>query len=203
MSEEKIREWVEDKLDEGVDEERIKNSLENTGHDPSILEEVKAPFNGKEVEEDPFEFSGNDSQVEEEEDDSAGGKSERLDLDFPGFLGGNLLSRLGLKHLAILIILVVVAGSGYLLQQSQVTEPEKQCVGVKMYSVTAEGGQTVAEVTTVKEARVVLEVFRNGEKIGETSKVMKGDGTIRVDAVGNQASFHGIGCPGTSADRSY
>lgn len=44
VDDEKLREWVENKLESGVDEERIRKSLRETGNDPGIVDEVKDPF---------------------------------------------------------------------------------------------------------------------------------------------------------------
>jgi len=40
MQSEEIREWVEQKLNDGVEKEKIKYSLESNDHDPSIVDEI-------------------------------------------------------------------------------------------------------------------------------------------------------------------
>ena len=60
MVDESLKEWVRKKREAGVSDERIKKSLEDTGHDPSIVDELDNPFDGdsdKEVSEDPFQSS--------------------------------------------------------------------------------------------------------------------------------------------------
>ncbi|MFB6216462.1 MAG: hypothetical protein ABEJ72_05790, partial [Candidatus Aenigmatarchaeota archaeon] len=44
MDEDRLKEWVEQKLEKGIDPERVKKSLEETGHDPSIVDRVQDPF---------------------------------------------------------------------------------------------------------------------------------------------------------------
>lgn len=46
VEEEKLLEWVREKLEQGVDEQRIRKSLKETGHDPALLEKAKDPFHG-------------------------------------------------------------------------------------------------------------------------------------------------------------
>lgn len=47
VEEDRLREWVQKKLDAGVDPSRIKKSLEETDHDPSIVDTVQDPFNSE------------------------------------------------------------------------------------------------------------------------------------------------------------
>jgi hypothetical protein len=66
VDEENLRDWVQQKLDAGVEPSRIKKSLEETGHDPSIVDDVQDPFDvddapGDEgLEEEPSMDGGND-----------------------------------------------------------------------------------------------------------------------------------------------
>ncbi|MFB6147720.1 MAG: hypothetical protein ABEJ66_02440, partial [Candidatus Nanohaloarchaea archaeon] len=50
VDEGKLEQWVRQKLDSGVDPERLKESLKDTGHDPSIVDDVRDPFQQDEVE---------------------------------------------------------------------------------------------------------------------------------------------------------
>lgn len=218
--EDNLKEWVEEKLDEGVDEERIKESLENTGHDPSIVDEVKSPFDDAGVDQDPFQ------EDQESKEDSS--RSDSTDLDFTsqdsdteeskerddlrkriGDRFSSLNRRIDLserqyKAAAGLIGVFLVLGVGFtFLQSTGVLEPEKQCVGVKLYTLNVDSGTTTADVMTVEKARVVLEIFDNGERVGRSSKIIEGDGTISVNAVGDKASFHGIKCREMVSERNY
>jgi len=47
VDEEKLMEWIQEKLEQGVDEQRIRKSLKETGHDPALLEKAKDPFHRK------------------------------------------------------------------------------------------------------------------------------------------------------------
>ncbi|MFB6191136.1 MAG: hypothetical protein ABEJ64_01810 [Candidatus Nanohaloarchaea archaeon] len=78
VDEDRLREWVEQKLDEGVSEERIRRSLRDTGHDPSIVDEVQDPFSGDEVEtasDEDLSFTGEEtgSRGQEEQGFQASG----------------------------------------------------------------------------------------------------------------------------------
>lgn len=69
MADEKIREWIQKKLEKGIEEERIKESLKNTGHKPELVEEVKRSSN---VDDNPFQKEGsqtNDTGEVFQEDD--------------------------------------------------------------------------------------------------------------------------------------
>ena len=44
MVSEKLKDWIKEKREEGISDERIRKSLEKTGHDPSVLDEVDDPF---------------------------------------------------------------------------------------------------------------------------------------------------------------
>lgn len=64
VDENRIKEWVKQKLDKGVEPERIKKSLKETGHDPSIVDEVQDPFSGgKTTEESGEKGSGLSSDI--------------------------------------------------------------------------------------------------------------------------------------------
>jgi hypothetical protein len=43
-SRERLKQWVKEKRESGISDERIKKSLEETGHDPSLVDEVDDPF---------------------------------------------------------------------------------------------------------------------------------------------------------------
>lgn len=94
MAEEQIKEWVEKKLDQGVDDKRIRQLLEEKGYDPDIVDEVK----------DPFEKKDSDLDLEpEKEDDST---QETVEEDGSGFEIPNL----PLKQLAIGLTGIAVIG---------------------------------------------------------------------------------------------
>lgn len=231
MASDKIKEWVQQKLEDGIDEDRIKESLKNTGHDPGLVEQVKNSHN---TGDDPFEQEESENQeekdrtTEEQEMDlefdsssSTGSRDEENKQDngsgisipdftvsipsfsVPGISGSRkMLTAFGMSF----VILVGMLGVFGYMDFSGVLEPVcsgDQGAGVKVYSVEAQGGITTAEVRVVEEVNVVLEVFRSGEKIAQNVETMNGRGTISVDAVGHRISFHEYGCEEPSVERGY
>ncbi len=117
VDEDRLEEWVQEKLDAGVDRERIKKSLENTGHDPSLVEKVSSPFDSEpEGEKDVFQGEDDSSTVDADESDpvesgsAAVSENEEGDssrsLSIPGF------SVPSLPVLPAVVMLVIVAGLG-------------------------------------------------------------------------------------------
>lgn len=77
MATEKLKEWIRQKQEEGISNQRIKKSLEKTGYDPSIVDELDDPFDsegGNEPSGDLFSSSGQDS-----EDESSRNETEETD----------------------------------------------------------------------------------------------------------------------------
>ncbi len=139
MDQKKLREWVEKKLDQGVSRDRIKKSLENTGHDPSIVDEVGDPFSsGQDQDEPDMDFSGSSAREPASGTDHS---SPDLDSDsgtdfdisgresYDGEEGGDgkgfspldmpETPDLSLPHIpvkaAAVILVVIIAFGGYLL----------------------------------------------------------------------------------------
>lgn len=78
MEEDEIEEWVEKKLDKGISEKALRNSLKKSGHDPSLVEEVKKrrqDDTGEETEENEPPTSGTVdlSKSHEDDDERKGG----------------------------------------------------------------------------------------------------------------------------------
>lgn len=61
MSDERIQDWVQEKLENGVSKQRLRKVLENSGHDPEIVDEVESPFKS---ESDPTEEAENSFETE-------------------------------------------------------------------------------------------------------------------------------------------
>lgn len=66
MASEKLKEWIRQKQEEGISNERIKKSLEKTGYDPSIVDELDDPFDSESSsqhsEEELFSSASSDSE---------------------------------------------------------------------------------------------------------------------------------------------
>lgn len=88
VDQEKLLEWVQEKLRQGVDEQRIRKSLKETGHDPALVEKAKDPFSGSEPGErsqeeqvaDEFGEEKNrpdDREKGRKQDDRKGGPAEK------------------------------------------------------------------------------------------------------------------------------
>jgi hypothetical protein len=224
VASEKIREWVQKKLEKGIDKHRIRESLKNTGHDPDIVDDV---VNDSEVGDDPFqEDDGGDSESVPEEDNSE--NSEEMDLEFDETsqedenetdskssvipspdvqLPDIHVERKTVAVLGMAVLIAVgMAGVFSYVDSSGVLEPQcsgDEGAGVKVYSVQKENGVTNAEVRVVEDVDVVLEVFDSGEKVGQNVERMDGRGTISVNAIGNKVSFHEYGCDFPSVERNY
>lgn len=213
MGNEKIREWIEEKLEKGIEEDRIKDSLENTGHDPGLVDEVmRSETSDKEEElfdseetdkddtDDAFNFASSDEDTDEDKSFSFPG----ISLSLPDF-NRRMISVL------LLSFLVVTGMAGFFsyTQNSGIFEPQcsgEEGVGVKVYDVYTEEGSTIAEVNAYEEVSVVLEVFDSGQKIGQKVERYDSPGnrrTISVNAIGDSVSFHEYGCEEPSVERNY
>jgi hypothetical protein len=224
MPEDHVREWIKRKLEEGIGEERLRKTLEKTDHDPELVDEIVSaessgegqdPFNGSEggEEDDPFDSLSYVEEEEEEGDEEPNEESESFlsGIDLPN-IGIGLpelqLPRYRQRYLVFFVVLVVVGGLGYAaysMDLAEVTGPtcEGGGTGVKMYSVGVENGRTVAEVFTGEEVDATLEVYGNGDKLGENTETVSGRQTISADMIGDRAVFHEAGCEEPSVERSY
>lgn len=120
MADERLREWVEEKLEQGVEPDRIKKSLRETGRDPSIVEEVRSPFDGDSSTPEPQEgeeerdqgFSFDEGGAEEgqggEPEDAGSGKFSLPAVSLPE-VG---MPQPGGKAAAASVLLLVVAAAG-------------------------------------------------------------------------------------------
>jgi hypothetical protein len=220
VASEKIREWVQKKLEKGIDKDRIRESLKNTGHDPDIVDDV---VNDSEVGDDPFQEDEEKEEVPEEDNSES---SEEMDLEFDETgqedekgsessvipspdvqLPDIHVERKTVVVLGMAVLIAVgMAGVFSYVDSSGVLEPQcsgEEGAGVKVYSVQGENGVTNAEVRVVEDVDVVLEVFDSGEKVGQNVERMDGRGTISVNAIGNKVSFHEYGCDFPSVERNY
>lgn len=66
MPDDSVKRWIKKKLDNGISEDRIKKTLEKTGRDPSLVDEVNSPFDG-----DPDSEEKDTTQDKSGEDGSA------------------------------------------------------------------------------------------------------------------------------------
>ncbi len=244
MSEQNVREWVEEKLEAGVTEERLKKVMRNTGKDPSIVDEVTGskenPFHDSEIrpkpdenvfeqEEAPEDDEGKDtersfsySQRDNDRDDGSSEENslkERLsavsgspDVSLPKpsmpDADGKVLVSVCLVLLFSGILFGHFTGTLYDVENSarSAAGMHDGCpdVGVLIESISASEGATTADVNVARgEARVVLEVFEGGEKLGETRKTVEGGRKMTVDAIGDRAVFRPVDCERYRSEKRY
>jgi hypothetical protein len=211
MASDKIRQWIQKKLEKGIDKSRIKKSLENTGHDPGLVDEVEssgdvgdAPFDQTEgseesSEEKEMDLEFDSSEEKQDSQDSDSGRSfpvSRPDFSRRTFavLGASMLIALGM------------AGVFTYVESSGVLEPQcsgDEGAGVKVYSASSDSGVTTAEVKVYEDVPVVLEVFDSGEKVGQKVEDLEVEvrKSISVNVEGNRVSFHEYGCEAPSVER--
>lgn len=255
MSQDKIRKWVENKLESGVDPERLKKSLEETEHDPSIVDEIKQeqddPFGAVDVEGSPFEkesaeeektegsnhlgnarkkggdqekgFSDNGGEensfdagsgYKDKDKDKKDNKSGVSPLSMSSFsLPSVSFPSIGFRpvYLVSVVLILLVGGAGmFLLDQGSqndqeaapvsdtdrsLLDPKCPDVGVRINSAEVTNGRTVAEVLVTRgTARVVLEIYSEGEVVGSKTEEVGGTTTLEVDAGGDRAVFRPVGC---------
>lgn len=237
--EERLKEWVEEKLDEGVDRERLKESLQETGHDPSIVDESNHPFSEEsEIESDPFEETSTETNEENEETDEieeleqekdevqeveeqdfepepktedASEESSFAESDdesssrFPGIPSFDIPRKYPLKKVGLVVLILALSAAVFtVLGQKGVIDSNtgevvssNDCpdVGVKIASISSSAGSTTATVRVDRgEAEVVLEIFDDGGKVGETTATVQGEEKLTVSGVGSRVRLHPEGC---------
>jgi len=195
VDEERLREWVEGKLEEGVDEDRIKDSLRNTGHDPSIVDEVKSPFEeDPEVSEDVFQEDDSSEEAiadsQDEEKVESAGYDERGDELKGGSSGLDMpeinISALSLPSIplvpAIAVLIIAVAVSGYVfLPVSSALEGVELTPGV--FSGALESGDEKEGCPDVG-VRISDISVAEGETVAEVL-VTRGDAEVVLEIFGD------------------
>lgn len=129
MVSETLKEWVKQKRKKGVSDKRIKKSLEKTGHDPSVVDELENPFEkdsstNKDSTEadvpedndtdsgdssDPVEFSDELEDYEEKDSEEESNNSGSL---IPDFNFSNPLRNVSGKKLGVVSVLLLVLIGG-------------------------------------------------------------------------------------------
>lgn len=231
MVDEKIERWIEKKLREGVDRERIKESLKETGHDPSTVDHVEDPFeDSEENSENVFEKEESSSEEKEEdgrvfeekedgdktsEDRSEGSKNFKIGLpDTEIFSDPKKPDK---KYLigagALLVLILFILAAPQILERDYRTDIENSaegnltgCMdqGVLIESIDVENGKTVADLdVTRKKSTAVLKVFREGELVGKKFETFIGSKKVVLDTVGDKAVFHPVGCKRYVSEKEY
>lgn len=222
MTDEKLERWVEKKLEAGIDRDRIKKSLEEMGHDPSIVDSVENPFDGGEKQpENVFEASedtgatgeekkpsvkddGEEDEKPDQEDRNAEDEGKKMELPNPKVSLPGLDRRAVIGIAGILIAGMLVFGAAE--SDVQLGEDFTGCMnqGVEIQSVSVESGKTRAQVRVVRnKSRVVLNVEGDGEVIDSSYSTFKGTRNMTVDAVGDKVTFQPVGCEKYFDSKSY
>lgn len=81
QNENQLNQWVKQKLEEGVEKQRLKKILREAGHDPNIVDEVDNPFSGADQQSDSAETGFHSSDQENSHRDSAS-ESQRPDYKY-------------------------------------------------------------------------------------------------------------------------
>ncbi|MFB6291819.1 MAG: hypothetical protein ABEI58_00320 [Candidatus Nanohaloarchaea archaeon] len=70
MTDEVLKDWVKERLDDGVEPERLKEIMEETGKDASVVDEVLSPFGDRD---EDLEFDEEDFIASGEAGEESGG----------------------------------------------------------------------------------------------------------------------------------
>lgn len=97
MTDSKIRAWLEKKLEEGIEPERLKKALKHEGYDPKLIDEIqseKTQSNEKEEEviESPNKVSEKDHESEEDSKQSIKSSSNSSEIDLEDYGSKNDVS---------------------------------------------------------------------------------------------------------------
>lgn len=208
MVEEKIKKWIEKKLDQGVEPDRIKESLENTGKDPSLVDEVVDPFEEDQEDEERKVFEEEDaessasSQPSEEVENSDQESDNASNRSTYETIKQNISDRDGPSDKALMagsmaVVLLTGLSVGILASETTLLSDHTGCMnqGVSIQELNVEDGQTVADVRVTRNMSTnVLQIYSGDEILGETTDTFVGDSTMTVDTVGDEAVFKPVDC---------
>ncbi|MFB6199706.1 MAG: hypothetical protein ABEJ83_02400 [Candidatus Nanohaloarchaea archaeon] len=210
MSQEKTREWIKEKMKEGVSEDRIREVLENTGRDPSLVDKVDNPFADGDVElsdEEAGEKEEGDESEEQLEQELGSEKAGMLSgLSLEGFDGFGAVDRrkiAGFLGVGVLLV-VAVLGLGF-SDGFSFSADYTGCRGlVDIQSVSVESGETVVDASVTRnKTTVVLEVREDGELLDRVESTFLGERTLRSGSVGDRVVLHPKDCSRIFSQRRY
>lgn len=197
MVDKKLAEWIEGKLDGGVEPERLRNALESTGRDPSAVDEVMDPFREDSYEEGYEE----DEALNTSDGDAETGEAPGSRFSAPEIHSLNVpWKALGVAAVALLVL----AGIGYGLSEfglpisdrdSSGVPSECPDVGVRVNSVSVDGGSTYANVKVTRgSADVVLELYGSGRMLDSKNMRFGGSKKVVFNAAGDKVVIYPAGC---------
>ena len=203
VDDDKIEEWIQGKLDDGIEPERIKKSLENTGHDPSLVDDMQDPFSGEDndVEEPDFIESSEDheetnatginesedvetsstfenSDTEQKNDDNGSGFSlpeiKAPDFSIPDF---------NWKKISVVVLTVLIASTGGLIVfTGVVSAPELSTLDDTARDVMNVGGSsqcpnadTSIMSASISDGKTWMKVDVSGGSTDTVAEVFEGE----------------------------
>ncbi|MFB6244825.1 MAG: hypothetical protein ABEJ03_00580 [Candidatus Nanohaloarchaea archaeon] len=206
MAHEKIEQWIEQKLEEGVDRKRLRKILKESGRDPALVDRVEDPFDSEdEVEE---EEPAHEAQDVPEEQESAFGDISLPQLSLPevaapGF--GNIVHghRFKISVAAVLAVVMVFGGVTMFepdekprTREEIRAAAEKGCpdIGVRINSVSFGSTPEVSAEVTGGPASVVIELYDGEELSDKVYARFNGEKTVEMSSGGNRAIIRPVGC---------
>lgn len=228
MEEDNVREWVQKKLEKGISEERIKKTLEKTGHDPSLVDrlksgqaennELRSEDSGSE-EDDPFDslkYVDDEEETRDTDETDTEQTGNESSFSLPSLPTPSIPSfslpatDINSRKLLPVVAVVLLVGLGYtgmnlIDGSSPVSNAIKSCedTGLEVESVGQSGSETIAEVSTSGQSDLVLEIYSGEDLMGETTKTVDGRGIVRLGATGDRAVIYESGCRDRSVERNY
>lgn len=199
---EQLRQWIQEKLDEGYSKDRLKEVAENRDLDPSVVDEVS---NSR----PDFQAFGD----QEEEGGTAQDKSGEATGPERSGDDTSLLDKIpSMRYLVVALGLLVAAAAGVVfafgeingdttpVSSSGAEELPRGCsdvgdIGIRINEVSVSVGATSASIETIRgDAWIRLEVYKDGELMSSERQYIEGSGDIRVGAVGDRVVAHPVNC---------
>mgnify|MGYP007124880670 CR=1 FL=1 len=197
---EQLRQWVQEKLEEGYSERRLKDIMEDRDLDPSVVDELS------ESEPDFQAFGGRDEETEQDgvkqaRNPNGSGASTSLSDRIPSK-----------RQLSFTLVLLLVSAAGVVFALGEIdrsTAPTSNTkaeglprgcsdigdIGIRLREVSRFLGSTTADVETIRgNAWITVEVYEDGELRSSERQYIEDSGEITVGAVGDRVVAHPVNC---------
>lgn len=217
----KLESWVEKKLEQGVEPDRLRESLENTGKDPAVVDKVlgkKQEPNKEENQSNETENKSKERQLDLSPSKKQDNKKEKDHEEKVTGTAKNIESRvknteIPFKPLALLTVLIVAVGAVFLIDgdsmeienpisnplTSDWDEERENCEDIEAGLIintaeqTEEGVETEIEVIR-EEEEVVVELFEQDERTGYEVQTVEGLETVTIKETGDRVVLRATGC---------
>jgi hypothetical protein len=195
---EQLRQWIQEKLEEGYSEERLKDIIEDRDLDPSVVDELS--------ESDPdFQAFGERDQGTDTETGEVSGEESSPEDD------NSIASLLSSSYIVPVLALAAVAAIVFGAAESDILgertldkdgsdDIPRGCsdvgdIGVRMSDVSRSVGATNTGVETIRgDTWITVEVYEDGELRSSERQYIEDSGEITVDAVGDRVVAHPVNC---------